>query len=179
MKILTVVGARPQFIKAASLSRVLRKKHNEILVHTGQHYDANMSEDFFTELDIPKPDYNLGVGSLSHAKQTAAMMIGLEDILLKENPDVIILYGDTNSTLAGAITAGKLNIPIAHIEAGVRCFVNDMPEEQNRKLTDHLAKWNFVPSDLAVEYLAKEGITENVHNVGDIMFDGLLYYHSF
>jgi len=176
MKFLTVVGARPQFIKAASLSRVLRQKHNEILVHTGQHYDANMSEVFFSELDIPKPDYNLEVGSLSHARQTAAMMIGIEDLLLEEKPDAVILYGDTNSTLAGAVTAGKLHIPTAHIEAGVRFFIKDMPEEQNRILTDHLAKWNFVPSGLAVENLAKESITENVHNVGDIMFDGLLYY---
>lgn len=176
MKIVTVVGARPQFIKAASLSRVLRRKHREILIHTGQHYDNNMSEIFFTELDIPKPDYNLNVGSMSHARQTAAMMIGIEDILLSEKPDSVILFGDTNSTLAGAVVAGKLNIPIAHVEAGVRCFIRDMPEEQNRILTDHLAKWNFVPSDSAAEYLKNEGITDNVHNVGDIMYDGVLYY---
>ena len=176
MKICTIVGARPQFIKAASLSRVLRQKHNEILIHTGQHYDDNMSEIFFTELDIPRPDYNLNIGSMSHARQTAAMMIGIEDVLLSEKPDAVILYGDTNSTLAGAIVAGKLNIPIAHVEAGVRSFVRDMPEEQNRMLTDHLAKWNFAPSALAVEHLKKEGITESVHNVGDIMYDGLLYY---
>ena len=176
MKIVTVVGARPQFIKAASLSRILRQKHDEILVHTGQHYDDNMSEIFFVELDIPKPDYNLNVGSMSHARQTAAMMIGIEDVLLAEKPDAVILYGDTNSTLAGAVTAGKLNIPIAHVEAGVRCFVRDMPEEQNRVLTDHLSKWNFVPSESAVKYLEREGITENVYNVGDIMYDGLIYY---
>jgi len=176
MKIATIVGARPQFIKAASLSRTLRQKHDEILVHTGQHYDDNMSDVFFAELDIPKPEYNLNIGSKSHARQTAAMMIGIEDILLTENPDAVILYGDTNSTLAGAVVAGKLIIPIAHIEAGVRCFVRDMPEEQNRILTDHLAKWNFVPSDSAVENLRTEGITENVYNVGDIMYDGLLYY---
>jgi len=176
MKITTIVGARPQFIKAASLSRALRQHHDEILIHTGQHYDNNMSESFFIELEIPKPDYNLSVGSMSHARQTSAMMVGIEDILLSEKPDAVILYGDTNSTLAGAIVAGKLNIPIAHVEAGVRCFVRDMPEEQNRVLTDHLAKWNFVPSDLAMENLKTEGITENVHNVGDIMYDGLLYY---
>jgi len=176
MKIAAVVGARPQFIKAASLSRILRQEHDEILIHTGQHYDDNMSEIFFAELDIPRPNYNLNVGSMSHAKQTAAMMIGIEDILFSEKPDAVILYGDTNSTLAGAIVAGKLNIPIAHVEAGVRCFVRDMPEEQNRILTDHLAKWNFVPSELALEYLKKEGINENAYNVGDIMYDGLLYY---
>ena len=176
MKIVTIVGARPQFIKAASLSRVLRIKHEEILVHTGQHYDANMSEIFFTELDIPKPDHNLGVGSASHARQTAAMMIGIEDVLLSEKPDAVILFGDTNSTLAGAIATGKLNIPIAHIEAGVRLFLPDVPEEQNRVLTNHLATWNFAPSETAVEHLRNEGITKNVYNVGDIMYEGILYY---
>ena len=176
MKIVTIVGARPQFIKVASLSRELRQKHAEILVHTGQHYDNNMSDIFFNELEIPKPDINLNIGSMSHARQTAAMMIGIEDILFSEKPDAVLLFGDTNSTLAGAVVAGKLNIPIAHVEAGVRCFIRDMPEEQNRVLTNHLATWNFAPSELAIEHLKREGITEHVYNVGDIMYDGLLYY---
>ena len=176
MKILTVVGARPQFVKAAAVSRELRKKHTEILVHTGQHYDADMSQVFFEELSIPAPDYNLGVGSASHARQTAQMMIGIEDVLLSEKPDAVLLYGDTNSTLAGSVTAAKLGIPVAHVEAGVRCGVFDMPEEQNRIVTDHLARWNFAPSQDAVENLQKENITNGVYNVGDVMFDAMLYY---
>ncbi len=176
MKIVTVVGARPQFIKAASVSRVLRKKHTEILVHTGQHYDSEMSEVFFNELEIPKPDINLGVGSKSHARQTAEMLVKLEEVFLKERPDTVLIYGDTNSTLSAALAAGKLNIPIAHVEAGGRTFIKDMPEEQNRIVADHLAKWNFAPSETALSYLHNEGIIENAYNVGDVMFDGLLYY---
>jgi len=175
MKIVTIVGARPQFIKAAALSRELRKLHDEVILHTGQHYDNNMSDVFFLELEIPIPKYNLGVGSGTHARQTAEMMIGIEDVILKEKPDALLIYGDTNSTLAGAIVAGKLDIPIAHIEAGARTFVKDMPEEQNRIVADHLAKWNFTASEEHKEYLAAEGVTENVYNVGDVMCDGLLH----
>jgi UDP-N-acetylglucosamine 2-epimerase (non-hydrolysing)/UDP-GlcNAc3NAcA epimerase len=175
MKIVTVIGARPQFIKAAAVSRELRKLHHEVLIHTGQHYDKNMSDVFFKELDIPVPDYNLSVGSNTHAKQTAEMMIGIEKTLVKEKPDTVLIYGDTNSTLAGAVTAGKLNIPIAHVEAGGRTFVRDMPEEQNRIVADHLATWNFTASEEHARFLQTEGITEHVYNVGDVMYDGLLF----
>lgn len=176
MKVVTIVGARPQFVKAAALSRVIRKYHTEILVHTGQHYDNNMSDIFFEELHIPKPDYNLGVGSGSHAKQTGDMMIGIEKILLDEKPDYILLYGDTNSTLAGALAACKIHIPIIHIEAGLRSYNIQMPEELNRILTDRISKLLFCPTDTAVENLKKEGITKGVYNVGDVMCDAVLYY---
>lgn len=176
MKILTVVGARPQFIKAAAVSREIRKEFEEYLVHTGQHYDSNMSEIFFDELHIPKPDINLAVGSASHAVQTAEMMVKLEEVMKKETPDIVLLYGDTNSTLAGALVAGKLNIPIAHVEAGVRCDVKDMPEEQNRIVTDHLARWNFAPSKEAMKLMKREGLEEHSYFVGDVMYDALLYY---
>ena len=176
MKIVTVVGARPQFIKAAAVSRVIRKKHKEILVHTGQHYDTNMSEVFFEELHIPKPDVNLGVGSGTHARQTAEMMIGIEDVLVCEKPDYLMVYGDTNSTLAGAITAAKLHIPIIHVEAGLRSYNMLMPEEQNRVLTDRISTLLFCPTDVAVENLKKESIVDGVFNVGDVMCDAVLYY---
>lgn len=186
MKIVTVLGARPQFIKAAPVSRVLREKHHELIIHTGQHYDANMSDVFFTEMHIPQPEYNLGVGSNSHARMTAAIMVGVEDILLKEKPDCVLLYGDTNSTLAGALAASKLNIPIAHVEAGLRTYINtepghrvvyrSEPEEQNRIITDHLARWLFCPSQSAVQSLKEEGIEFGVYFVGDVMYDALLYY---
>lgn len=175
MKILTVVGARPQFIKAAAVSRVLRRAHTEILVHTGQHYDENMSDIFFKELDIPRPDYNLGVGSGSHGKQTAEMLAGIEEILLKEKPGCVLVYGDTNSTLAGTLAASKQLFPVAHVEAGLRSFNMKMPEEQNRVLTDHISKWLFCPTQTAVLNLAAEGIRNGV-NVGDVMCDALRFY---
>ena len=175
MKIVTIVGARPQFVKAAAVSRVIRKKHEEILVHTGQHYDNNMSDVFFDELHIPKPDVNLGVGSGTHARQTAEMMIGIEDVLLKEKPDYLMVYGDTNSTLAGAIAASKIHVPIIHVEAGLRSYNMRMPEEQNRILTDRISTLLLCPTEVAVENLKKEAITEGVYNVGDVMCDAVLY----
>lgn len=175
MKIATVVGARPQFIKAAPVSRVLRQKHEEILIHTGQHYDANMSDVFFEELHIPKPDYHLGIGSGRHGAQTGAILEKVEEVLLNEKPDALLVYGDTNSTLAGALAAVKLHIPVIHIEAGLRSFNRRMPEEINRVLTDHVSEWLFCPTDTAVKNLAKEGITRGVHQVGDVMYDAFLF----
>ena len=176
MKILTVVGARPQFIKAAAVSRELRKKHTEIIVHTGQHYDTNMSEIFFDELDIPAPDYNLGVGSGTHAFQTAQMMMGIEKLLISQKPDYLLVYGDTNSTLAGALAASKLLIPVIHVEAGLRSFNMNMPEEQNRILTDRISEYLFCPTQTAVDNLKRENITKGVYNVGDVMCDAVNYY---
>lgn len=173
MKILTVIGARPQFIKAAAVSNKLRKNHEEVLVHTGQHYDNNMSDIFFDELDIPKPNYNLNIGSGNHGYQTGKMLMELESLYLKEKPDLVLVYGDTNSTLAGALAASKLLIPIAHIEAGLRSFNMKMPEEQNRVLTDHISKYLFAPTDTAIKNLKNENITENVFNTGDVMFDAI------
>jgi UDP-N-acetylglucosamine 2-epimerase len=173
MKVLSVVGARPQFIKAAAMSRVLRQRHTEILVHTGQHYDYEMSGVFFDGLEIPVPEVNLGVGSGSHGHQTAAMLSGIEGVLLAEKPDALLVYGDTNSTLAGALAASKLSVPIAHVEAGLRSFNRQMPEEINRVVADHLSSLLFCPSDVAVRNLAAEGITAQVYIVGDVMRDVL------
>lgn len=175
-KIITIVGARPQFIKAGILSKQLRKKFNEVLVHTGQHYDKNMSDVFFDELDIPKPDYNLGIGSGSHAQQTAKMMMAIERVLLEEKPDAVLLYGDTNSTAAGALTAAKLQVPVFHVEGGVRTHFFDMPEEQNRIVTDHLSSLIFVSTKENLEEAEREGLKEKTFLVGDVMYDSLLYY---
>lgn len=173
MKLVSIVGARPQFIKAAAVSRELRKRHKEILVHTGQHYDYEMSGIFFNGLGLPQPDINLEVGSGSHGAQTAAMLAGIEDVLVAERPDYLLIYGDTNSTLAGALAASKLSVPIAHVEAGLRSFNRRMPEEINRVVADHLSELLLCPSDTAVRNLSAEGITRNVHLVGDVMLDVL------
>jgi len=171
MKIISIVGARPEFIQATPVSRALRKSHQEILVHTGQHYDYLMSQTFFDELGIPAPDYNLEVGSGSHAGQTAEILIRLEEVVLKEKPDLVIVRGDTNSTLAGALVASKLHIPTVHIEAGERSYDRRMPEEINRLVADQLSSAYFCVSQTAVSQLAGEGITKNVFWVGDVMLD--------
>jgi UDP-N-acetylglucosamine 2-epimerase len=179
MKVVTVLGARPQFIKAAPVCHALKKAgHEEILVHTGQHYDANMSDVFFTELNVPAPTVNLHVGSGSHGKQTGEMLAKVEEILLQHRPDKVLVYGDTNSTLAGALAACKLEIPIAHVEAGLRSFNRSMPEEHNRVLTDHCSDLLFCPTQTAVDHLANEGIVEGVHRVGDTMFDAVLSFRG-
>jgi len=174
MKVLTVVGARPQFVKAAAVSRPLRERHEEVLVHTGQHYDEALSGVFFDELGIPDPDYDLGVGSDSHGAQTAAMIRELEAVVEEEDPDVVLTYGDTNSTLASAVVTSKLPIPLAHVEAGLRSFNRAMPEEVNRVLTDHASDLLFVPSAVGRDHLATEGVTEGVYVTGDVMYDALL-----
>lgn len=176
MKVFSVVGARPQFIKAAPVSSALRRKHRELLVHTGQHYDRGMSAIFFTELGIPEPDKNLGVGSSSHGKQTSEMLAALESLMMQERPDWVLVYGDTNSTLAGALAAAKLNIRVAHVEAGLRSHDRSMPEEINRILADHCSHLLFCPTRLAVANLDREGIREGVHLVGDVMCDALLQF---
>jgi len=174
MKIISIVGARPEFIQSSPVSRALRRQHQEILVHTGQHYDYQMSQTFFTELGIPVPDYNLEVGSDSHARQTGKMMIRLEEVYQKENPDLVMVRGDTNSTLAGALAASKLHIPIAHIEAGERSYNRQMPEEINRVVVDAVSDLHFCSSHAAVDHLKQEGITTSVYWVGDVMYDAML-----
>ncbi len=176
MRLASIVGARPQFIKAALLSRELRKENEEILIHTGQHYDYELSKIFFSQMEIPEPDYNLGAGSGSHSQQTARMLIRIERVLLEIKPDLVIVYGDTNTTLAGALVSAKLKIPLAHIEAGLRSFILRMPEEINRRITDHISSLLFCPTKRAVENLRREGIRDGVYEVGDVMYDALLYY---
>ncbi|MBI4179048.1 UDP-N-acetylglucosamine 2-epimerase (non-hydrolyzing) [bacterium] len=174
MKIVSIVGARPQFIKASVLTPLLRERHDEILLHTGQHYDYAMSKLFFDDLGLPEPKYNLGVGSGSHGEQTGAMLAAIEKVLLSEKPDYVLVYGDTNSTLAGALAAAKIHIPVAHVEAGERIFDRRQPEETNRILTDHVSSLLFCATHPAVGHLAHEGIQTGVHEVGDVMYDRLL-----
>lgn len=178
MKIVTVIGARPQFIKAAMFSKEFRKNNEEVIIHTGQHYDINMSDIFFEELNIPRPEYNLNIGSGMHGYQTAKMLEYIEPILIEEKPDAVLVYGDTNSTLAGSLAASKLHIPIIHVEAGLRSYNKLMPEEQNRILTDHISTFLFCPSTTSIDNLTKENITENVFLVGDIMKDSVLHYSA-
>lgn len=176
MKVLSVVGARPQFIKAAVVSRVLRKEAQEILVHTGQHYDYNMSDVFFEELDIPKPDYNLGISGGSHGTMTGKMLIALEAVMKKERPDRVLVYGDTNSTLAAALAAVKLHIPVLHVEAGNRFGTLDSPEEVNRICTDHISTVLMPCTDSSMRFLELEGLGKKGHVVGDPMYDAFLFY---
>jgi UDP-N-acetylglucosamine 2-epimerase len=181
-KLLTVVGARPQFVKAAVLSRLLSRHHrtpaglSEVLVHTGQHYDPGLSSVFFTELEMPRPDYYLGVGSGPHGQQTGRMVERLETVMVQERPSCVLVYGDTNSTLAGSLAASKLGLPIAHVEAGLRSYNRAMPEEINRVIADHLAALLFCPTSQAVKNLSCEGLVKGVHLVGDIMYDSLLHH---
>lgn len=193
LKIVTIIGARPQIIKAAALSRAIKNRFSdqirEIIVHTGQHYDANMSQVFFDELGIPAPDYNLSVGSGNHGKQTAAMLSGIEEILLKEKPHAIVLYGDTNSTLAGGIAASKIHVPVVHIEAGLRSFSKTMPEEVNRIMCDHVSTLLFSPTKTGFDNLVREGFNTDakapfsadnpkIYHCGDVMYDNSLYFSS-
>lgn len=193
IKLLTIIGARPQIIKAAALSRAIKNsfsdKISEKLLHTGQHYDDNMSDVFFREMEIPLPDYNLGVGSGTHGAQTAEMIAGIEKVLLSEKFDALVVYGDTNSTLAGAIAAAKIHIPIVHIEAGLRSYNRTMPEEQNRILCDHLSTLLFSPTETGINNLKQEGLFDSkakfangkspkVFNSGDIMYDNSMYFAS-
>lgn len=184
IRVISIVGARPQFVKAATVSRAVAA-HNERkadcpieekLLHTGQHYDENMSKVFFDELAIPRPTYNLEVGAATHGAQTGCMLERIESVLLEDRPDLVLVYGDTNSTLAGALAAAKLHIPVAHVEAGLRSFVRTMPEEINRVLTDHISSLLFCPTSTAVDNLADEGICQGVSQVGDVMYDGTLFY---
>ena len=183
VKILTVVGARPQFIKAATISRLLKKLPDvtEIIVHTGQHFDNNMSEIFFSEMDIPFPDYNLNISSLSHGAMTGRMLEGIENIISNEKPDWILIYGDTNSTLAAAIAGSKLGVKIAHVEAGLRSYNMSMPEEQNRIITDRLSTLLFCPTAQSVDNLVREGYREfscEIIQSGDVMYDAAIFYQE-
>jgi UDP-GlcNAc3NAcA epimerase len=194
LEIMTIVGARPQFVKAAVFSRRVRMAPysdtiHEAIVHTGQHYDSNMSDLFFRDMQIPEPDYNLGIGSGTHGATTGAMLAGIEKLIIEKKPDVVLVYGDTNSTLAGALAASKLHVPVAHVEAGLRSFMMVMPEEQNRVLTDHLSTWLFCPTAVAVENLRHEGIgitkpekstadTKDIVECGDIMYEASLFYRE-
>lgn len=182
MTVTTILGARPQFIKAATVSRELKKSGvREIIIHTGQHFDENMSEVFFKEMDIPSPNYHLDVNNLGHGAMTGRMLEKIEEVLTKQKPDLVLVYGDTNSTLAGALAASKLHIPVAHVEAGLRSFDMKMPEEVNRILTDRISKFLFCPTDTAVNNLAKEGFGAfdcKISKPGDVMYDAVLYYRD-
>jgi UDP-GlcNAc3NAcA epimerase len=188
LKILTILGARPQFIKAATVSRAIKARNDiqEIIVHTGQHFDANMSDVFFEQLDIPKPNYNLGIASLSHGAMTGRILEKLEALIQQEKPDWVLVYGDTNSTLAGALAAAKLQVPVAHVEAGLRSHNPAMPEEINRVLTDRVSSLLLCPTDAAVKNLKQEGFpfpaagtcAQRIENIGDVMFDAVLYYQE-
>lgn len=175
-KICTVVGARPQFIKLAVVSRILRKHFQEVLIHTGQHYDYNMSDVFFDEMDIPHPDYNLGISGGSHGEMTGRMLIEIEKVLIQEKPDMLLVFGDTNSTMAAALAAAKLCIPICHVEAGNRLHAMENPEEVNRVVTDHVSSLHLVCTPSGVDFLKREGFSDSIHLVGDPMYDAFLYY---
>lgn len=182
MKILTILGARPQFIKAGAVSRILKiEEVEEIILHTGQHFDDKMSDVFFKDLEIPKPDINLNINSLSHGAMTGRMMEGIENEIKKHSPDIVMVYGDTNSTIAGALAAKKLHVKVAHVEAGLRSFNMKMPEEVNRILTDRISDFLFCPTETAVKNLAKEGFKNfncRVDNVGDVMYDAVMHYKN-
>lgn len=180
MKICSIIGARPQFIKHATVSRIIKKRDDldEIIIHTGQHYDKNMSEQFFSELDIPQPNFNLGIGSGLHGYQTGKMLEKIEEILVNEEPDCAVVYGDTNSTIAGALASSKLHIPIAHVEAGLRSFNRRMPEEINRIATDIISDILFAPTQTALKHLKNEGLSEYAVFSGDVMYDSILYYQK-